>query len=111
MTSPRAAGERFIGAAGDTLSMHDIARVLRERLGDAAHRVPVDVLPDEAVLRAAETAPAMRQTADQLGIIRRLDNARARRLLDWNPRSGDDAVTATAESLLRLGLLKDASLT
>ena len=31
---------------------------------------------------------------------------KARRMLGWSPRSNEDALVATAESLLRLGLLK-----
>ena len=33
-------------------------------------------------------------------------NAKARRLLGWTPRSNEDAIVATAESMVRLGLLK-----
>ncbi|HME05554.1 MAG TPA: hypothetical protein VKG25_00835 [Bryobacteraceae bacterium] len=31
---------------------------------------------------------------------------KARRMLGWSPRSNEDAVVATAESLMRFGLLK-----
>ena len=43
-------------------------------------------------------------------VVRRYADARrsrcGRRVLGWQPRSAEDAVVATAESLLRLGLLK-----
>ncbi|MFD3484298.1 SDR family oxidoreductase [Streptomyces sp. NPDC058665] len=106
MTRAEAAGRRFVASAGDALSMHDIAMILRERLGEAARLVPTGVLPDDAVRRAAETDPEMRETAENVGKIRHLSSERARRVLGWNPRSSADTVTATAESLLRLGLLK-----
>jgi len=35
-------------------------------------------------------------------------NEKARRMLGWTPRSNEDAIVATAESLLRLGLVKDS---
>ncbi|MFG1709816.1 NAD-dependent epimerase/dehydratase family protein [Nonomuraea sp. M3C6] len=108
MTSPKAAGQRFMAAAGDVVSLHDIALTLRERLGPAAHRVPTEVLPDEVVRQAAESNPAMRETAANLGRIRHLSSDKARLVLGWAPRSSQDAVTATAQSLLRLGLLRDA---
>ncbi len=41
----------------------------------------------------------------QLGVVRRASNAKARKELGWSPRSNEDAVVATAESLVRLGLL------
>lgn len=108
MTSPDAAGRRFLAAAGDTLSLYDIALTLRERLGKRAHRVPSEILPDEVVRQAAEHNPAMREAADNLGKVRRVSNEKARRVLGWNPRSSEDTVTATAESLIGLGLLKEA---
>lgn len=46
MTHPAAAGERFIAAAGDLLSMLDVARVLKDHLGDAARKVPTRELPN-----------------------------------------------------------------
>jgi hypothetical protein len=35
-------------------------------------------------------------------------SAKARRVLGWSPRPPQEAVVATAESLLRLGLLKES---
>jgi dihydroflavonol-4-reductase len=40
MTSPAANGERFIAVAGETISILDIAKVLRRRMGASAARVP-----------------------------------------------------------------------
>ena len=40
MTSPAAKGERFIAVAGETLSILDIAKVLRRTMGASAARVP-----------------------------------------------------------------------
>jgi len=37
-----------------------------------------------------------------------VDSTKARTVLDWQPRSAEDAVTATAQSLVSLGLLRDA---
>ena len=33
-------------------------------------------------------------------------NEKSKRLLNWTPRSNEDAITTTAESLVRLNLLK-----
>ncbi|MEU1268360.1 aldehyde reductase [Streptomyces sp. NPDC005799] len=105
MTDPRAAGERFIAAAGDAVSLHQIARAIRDRLGDAAGAVPTTELPDETVRRAAEANPALKGVLPNLGKIRHVSNDKARTVLNWNPRTSDDAVATTAESLLELGLL------
>ncbi len=36
-------------------------------------------------------------------------HAKARRVLGWTPRSNEEALVATAESLVRLGLLRDSA--
>jgi dihydroflavonol-4-reductase len=40
-----------------------------------------------------------------LGKTKRITNEKARHVLGWTPRSNGDAIVATAESLVRLGLL------
>ncbi|MEU6221359.1 aldehyde reductase [Streptomyces sp. NPDC047022] len=109
MTAPEAAGERFIAAAGDAVSLHQIALAVRERLGDAASQVPAVELPDEVIRQAAEANPALKGMLPNLGKIRHVSNDKARTLLGWSPRSSDDSVATTAESLLRLGLLPTAN--
>ncbi|MET7281161.1 aldehyde reductase [Kribbella sp. NPDC005582] len=105
MTSPKAAGQRFIAAAGDAVSLHEIALAIRGRLGDAANSVPTDELPDDVVRAAAENTAALQAMLPNLGVIRHVSNEKARTVLEWQPRSPADTVVATAESLLALGLL------
>lgn len=105
MTDPKAAGERFIAAAGDAVSLHEIALAIRDRLGDAAHAVPATELPDDVVRAAARNTPALQGVLPNLGVIRHVSNEKARTVLNWQPRSAADTVAATAESLLGLGLL------
>src|SRR6201999_2910352 len=45
MTDPAAKGERFLAVAGDFISMADIAKVLKQRMGTAAAKVPTRQLP------------------------------------------------------------------
>lgn len=106
MTHPAAAGERFIAVAGPALSLHQVARILRERVGRSARRVPHFEFPDIVVRVLARFVPALRGFVHQLGIVRHASNNKARTVLGWSPRSPEEAVTATAESLLRFGLLK-----
>ncbi len=102
MIAPEAAGKRFIAVAGEPVSMKDVADILRQRLGDAAGKAPQRQLPDWLVRTMARFNPALRETLPQLGIRRRASNARARRMLGWQPRPIEETVTATAESLLAL---------
>jgi len=105
MTSPAAAGKRFLAVAGETVSMHDVAMILRSHLGTAARRVPRFELPDFAVRTLALFSPAMHQVVPQLGKKRRASSLKAQRELHWSPRSNEELVVATGESLLRLGLV------
>jgi nucleoside-diphosphate-sugar epimerase len=108
MTRPAAKGERFLAVAGDFMSILDIAKVLKSRMGAAAKRVPTRQLPDWLVRIAALRDPAVKQILPELGKVKNATNEKARRMLDWSPRSNEDAIVATAESLVRLGLLKDS---
>ena len=106
MTNPAAKGERFLAVAGTFLWMSDVARVLRARLGVAAHRVPTRQLPNWLVRIAALRNPTLRQSVPELGVSKSATNEKARRLLGWAPRPSEEAIVATAESVVRLGLLK-----
>jgi hypothetical protein len=58
---------------------------------------------------AALRDPALKQLIPELGKHKNGTNAKARGLLGWKPRSPEDAIVASAESLIRLGLLKSTS--
>ena len=105
MAAPAAAGKRYLACAGASVSMLDVARVLRERLGDDASRVPTRELPNVLVRVMAWFRPDLRPIAKLLGKRREGSSDRAKRELGWAPRASVDALHATGESLLRLGLV------
>jgi len=106
MTNPAASGERFLSVAGDFLTMLDIAKILKARLGASANRVPSRQLSNWIIRLAALRDPAIKLILPELGKKKNATNEKARRLLGWQPRSNEEALVATAESLVRLGLLK-----
>jgi len=105
MTHPAAKGNRFLAVAGESMSIRDIARVLKNRMGASAKRVPAWQVPDWLVRLAALRDPAIRQILPELGKIKNASNEKATRMLGWTARSNEAAIVATAESLVRLGLL------
>jgi dihydroflavonol-4-reductase len=107
MTDPAAKGERFLAVTGEPMSIHDVAMVLRARMGRAARRVPTGVLPDWGVKLMAVIMPQARQLVPGLGVVRRASGEKAVRMLGWSPRSREDAVVATGESLVQLGLVPE----
>jgi nucleoside-diphosphate-sugar epimerase len=108
MTSPAAKGERFLAVAGDFMSILDIATVLKSRMGVRAKRVPTFQLPNWLVRIAAIRDPAVKQILPELGKMKNAISEKAKRMLGWAPRSNEESIVATAESLVRLGLLKDS---
>jgi nucleoside-diphosphate-sugar epimerase len=106
MTHPAAKGERFLAVAGDCVSLIEMAKVLKSRMGAAARKVPTRQLPDWLLRAIAIFDPTVRQVVPELGNEKRASNEKAKRVLGWMPRSNEEAIVATAESLVRLGLLK-----
>jgi dihydroflavonol-4-reductase len=108
MTNPAAKGERFLAVAEDFVSILEIAKILKRRMGAAGKRVPTRQLPDWMVRLAALRDSAVKLVTPELGKTKNATNEKARRVLGWAPRSNEESIVATAESLVRLGLLKDS---
>ncbi|MDP9035624.1 MAG: aldehyde reductase [Myxococcota bacterium] len=106
MVHPHAKGERFLAVAGDSMTVREVAELLKARLGDAAQRVPTRMLPDWLLRLASLVDSSVAQIVPELGRIRNATGEKARRVLGWAPRSNEEAILATAESLVRLGLLR-----
>jgi dihydroflavonol-4-reductase len=106
MTNPAASGERFIGMAGGSLSLLDVAKILKERMGPAARRVPRREMPDWVVRLLARFNSDMKMIAPEVGKQKSISNEKARRVLGWTSRSNEESIVATAASLQRLSLLK-----
>ena len=90
MAAPGAAGKRYLALAdGPTISFLQLARILRERLGPLAKRVPTEEAPGPEPARLI------------------IHNDRAKQELGWRPRPAETTIVETAESLRDLGLLEE----
>ncbi|MBZ8132982.1 aldehyde reductase [Afifella sp. IM 167] len=105
MTQEAAKGERFLAIAGESMWLADVAKVLKQSMGPAADKVSTRVLPDAEVRRGALKDPALRGAVPLLGLNLNGTSEKAMRLLGWTPRPREEAIVATAESLIRSGLL------
>lgn len=103
MTAPEAGGERFI-AATQFLWMAEIGEILRERLGEAASKVPTRTVPNLLVRGMALFDPGIRSVVGELGKRTELSSEKARRSLGWVPRPIADTIAETGESLIRHGV-------
>lgn len=101
MLHPEAAGERYLAVAGPTLSVAQMAGILRS----AGYRTPTRVVPNWLVRAAAVFVPALRELVPYLGVVRQASSAKAIGTLGWSPRPVADSLVDTARSLQKLGKL------
>ena len=104
MTSPVAAGQRFIGA-GPFFWMADIAKVLRTRLKPPVRRAPSWEMPTWLVRLAANFDPVVKERLFELDKSRPVSADKARTQLGWAPRSNETMIIDTAQSLYAQGVL------
>jgi nucleoside-diphosphate-sugar epimerase len=107
MTAPEAAGERFIALGEDFRWISEMGAWLREALPpERAKKIPKRELPNLLVRVASRFDGALRQLTPELGVRKRATNEKARRVLGWTPRGDREAVIASAESLIALGVVE-----
>jgi nucleoside-diphosphate-sugar epimerase len=106
MTTPEAAGQRFLVSSGPSIPMKEIGAILRERMGDAAERVPTRSIPNIVVRLGSLFSPELRQTAPDLGYARKASSDKALRVLGWTARTPAEAIAAAGTSMVAKGLVK-----
>ncbi|WP_215241820.1 SDR family oxidoreductase [Dyadobacter helix] len=82
MEHPKAAGERFIACADGVMSFYDVAELLRNERPEWA-----------------ENIAQMQPTAKEFYI--EMSNQKAKTVLGWQPRSKEEALLASADSLIK----------
>ncbi|MNY69263.1 hypothetical protein D3C86_2071700 [compost metagenome] len=84
----------------------DTAKVLRKHLGEKAAKVPTTELPNWLIKLLSLFNPKLKAVAPYLGMVKRASSDKAINLLGWKPRPTDEAILATANSLIRVGIVK-----
>lgn len=102
MTSPAAAGQRFIGA-GPFLWMKDIAAVLKTHAPDISKKVPTNPIPNWLIRLSASFDTLVRDRLFELDKHRPISADKARTLLGWSPRTNEQSILDTARSLVAEG--------
>jgi nucleoside-diphosphate-sugar epimerase len=99
MTSPDAAGERFL-ATGEFTWMREMAQALRAGLGTTGAKVPTRQLPDVVVRFTSLFDRSLRAITVSLGRRNRHSTDKAKRVLGWQPRPAAETVVDCARSLI-----------
>ena len=84
--------------------MSDVARILREGLGDKAKKVPSIPVPDFVARMAALFDPIVRGRLYELGKRRPVSSEKAQRMLGWTPPPVEETMLDAARSLQAGGL-------
>jgi len=104
MTSPAAAGQRFICGL-DSHSLRDVAAILARVYGPQGYRVPTGRLPNLAVRIVALFDKTAALAINDLANPQRVDPAKVTSLLGRPLRDLDEMTVAMAESLIAYGLV------
>lgn len=102
METAEVAGERFVGSSG-FLSFKEVADILREKYPD--RKIPKKILPNFAVKMFSNFDTTLKPILIDLGVERKVDNSKAKKMLNWQPISNKEAVISCAESAIKQGLL------
>ena len=97
--------ERYV-CSGPFLKMIDVAGILTANLGDRATKVPTRKMPDWLLKLFAIVRPELKQLVAELGNVRGGDSSHAMRTLGWTMRPPEEAILATAHSLIERGIVK-----
>lgn len=104
MTQPGVGARRLI-AASETLSLAEIADILREALGADARKIPHRVLPPLLVRAIALVDPAVRAVTPDLGTAPLVDTGYVTAATGATFRPARDAVVAAGQSLVARRLI------
>lgn len=110
MEKPNGAGGRFMANAG-FMWLHEMATTLRSSLVEEANKVPTRLAPAWLIRILALFDPAVGTIVPELNQLRRVSNETSKKELGWIPRPPEEAVIATAKSLMAYGILEDSRAT
>ncbi len=105
LTAPGIRDERYV-CSGPFLKMIDVANILTANLGDKAKKVPSRKMPDWLLKQFALVRPELKQLVAELGNVRGGDSSHAMQTLGWTMRLPEEAILATAHSLIERGIVK-----
>ncbi|KAL6800853.1 NAD(P)-binding protein [Trichoderma sp. SZMC 28013] len=106
MLDPAAKGERFIASSdGKPLALFDVARTISQGRPEKASKVPTGEMPSWVVRIAGIFSPTARQVVPVLDVIRALKNEKSKMTLGWTPRTPQETILDTVDSLVEHGIV------
>jgi dihydroflavonol-4-reductase len=105
METEAANGERFV-CSNDFIWFKEVGEIMRNNLPEEwAKKIPKRVMPDWLMRVVALFDKEVRGIVPDIGKKRSVDNKKARELLGWEPRSNEEAILATPNTMIELGIV------
>ena len=106
MTTPAAAGQRFIASTDGMISMPEIATLIRKECPQLAEQVSKRTMPNWLLKTASHFNATAKEGQFMAEMNRNVSNAKAREILGWKPiGTKEDAVLTAVDSLLKYDLV------
>ncbi len=106
MEYPEAGGQRFLALSGGTMSLIDISRLIKKEMPDFAKKASLKLVPDWIIRISAIFSKQAKSILPLVGVYRNASNDKAKRMLNWKPRSNEEALLSAVESMIKWGAVK-----
>jgi nucleoside-diphosphate-sugar epimerase len=104
MSTPEAAGNRFL-CSGGTVWVKDVADLLKKTYSARGYKINTLLFPSSLVRIMALFDKKIALVVKSVDWDYHLSSEKAKRVLNWSPRSTDEAILSMAESLIEQGLI------
>ena len=104
MTTPEAAGQRFICPAG-SIWLKDLAETLHKKYATRGYKIHTQQFPVFAVRLLARFDKKIARIVGDLEWDFEFSDEKIKRILKWTPRSTEEAIRSMADSLIKQGLV------
>jgi len=95
--------QRYLCVAGETVSLVQIAGILKAGLGSKASKAPARTLPNILIRMLSCFMPSLRGALPELGPRKQFSNAKARDL-GWIPKSNEQAIVSCGQAFIDAGI-------
>ncbi|KPH14402.1 aldehyde reductase [Chryseobacterium sp. ERMR1:04] len=107
MMNPNANGQRFIASADGQISLPEIAKLLKNKMPDAASKVSQETLPNWLIHLAGLFNSQARTGSMFLKMSRNVSNAKAKNILEWTPiANNEQTILASLDSIITYNITK-----
>jgi nucleoside-diphosphate-sugar epimerase len=109
MTNSKTDGERIIAASQPSIWMKEVAKALSEEFEPQGYCVPKHKAPDMIIKAASLFSDQAKKISERLNIDCKIDNSKAKQMLNIEFRDPKKSVVEMAYSLIEHGILPKKS--